>query len=308
MALNASGDNSGMLILRDPASVAANPASVTTDNDGSSGSNNSGMTLDRPLANWVVPLTETEYLCFYDATTWPVAERSPTRLPDGCAAADRADQRHAADGQRRRRQPDRGRSVHRDARDLGLLEQTPSPTSGSAAQGKSATAIPSAPGTSYTATATDVGSSLRVEVTDRLAGRRNGNLDQQRRRLDQRPRLRRRKEPGKAAAGAPVQVCKLKGTPCRSTVTDGNGFYRVQVPVAGDYRVTAFPPAGSNAASKTRETITRVKAETEKTGQDVVLPLPKPPPPSVEFTGAGVRGDDRGRRAGRPLAGTVHDP
>ena len=289
MALNASGDNSGMLILRDPASVAANPASVTTDNDGSSGSNNSGVTLDRPLANWVVPLTETEYLCFYDATSWPVAERSPTRLPDGCKAA----------------------TAPINVTPPAVSAGAGNPTVGEAftatpgtwdfsnnsftyqwfrCKGETCTAIPGAQGTEYTATATDVGSSLRVEVTtgspggetetatSSVAGSISGHVYEG------------EKSPAKAAAGAPVQVCKLKGTPCRSTVTDGNGFYRVQVPVAGDYRVTAYPPAGSNAASKTRETITRAKAEVEKTGQDVVLPLPKPPPPSVEFTGAGVRG------------------
>lgn len=289
MALNASGDNSGMLILRDPASVAANPASVTLDNDGSSGSNNSGVTLDRPLANWVVPLTETEYLCFYDATSWPVAERSPTRLPDGCKAA----------------------TAPINVTPPTVSAGAGNPTAGEAftaapgtwdfsnnsfayqwfrCKGETCTAIPSAKGTGYTATAADVGSSLQVEVTTNspsgetesatssVAGSISGHVYEGEKSLS------------KAAAGAPVQVCKLKGSPCRSTATDSSGFYRVQVPVAGDYRVTAFPPAGSNAASRTRETITRAKAETEKTGQDVVLPLPKPPPPSVEFTGAGVRG------------------
>lgn len=289
MALNASGDNSGMLILRDPASVAANPASVTTDNDGSSGSNNSGVTLDRPLANWVVPLTETEYLCFYDATSWPVGERSPTRLPDGCKAATAPINVTPPTVSAGAGNPTAGEAFTAtpgtwDFSNNSFAYQW------SRCKGETCTAIPSAKGTGYTATAADVGSSLQVEVTtssasgetetaiSSVAGSISGHVYEG------------EKNPAKAAAGAPVQVCKLKGSPCRSTATDGTGFYRVQVPVAGDYRVTAYPPAGSNAASRTRETITRSKAETEKTGQDVVLPLPKPPPPSVEFTGAGVRG------------------
>ena len=84
-AINSSATNSGVLILRDPASTA--PASLRIDYDGNSGSNNSGISLDRPQpGGWLAPITETEYLCFYDSTSWPVAERSPTRLPDGCAA------------------------------------------------------------------------------------------------------------------------------------------------------------------------------------------------------------------------------
>jgi hypothetical protein len=289
VALNASGDNSGMLILRDPTSIAANPASVTLDNDSASGSNNSGVTLDRPLSNWVLPVTETEYLCFYDATTWPVGERSPTRLPDGCKAATAPINVTPP-------------TVSAGAGNPTTGEQfTASPgtwdySNGSFAykwfrcEGETCGEIPGVQGTSYTATGADVGHSLQVEVTtsspggesetafSSVAGTISGHVYEG------------EKNPAKAAKGAPVQVCKLKGSPCRSTATDGTGFYSIQVPVAGDYRVTAFPPAGSNAASKTRETISRVKAEIEKSGQDVVLPLPEPPPPSVEFQGPGVRG------------------
>lgn len=289
VALNAPGDNSGMLILRDPASVAANPASVTLDNDGSSGSNNSGVTLDRPLANWIVPLSETEYLCFYDATTWPLAERSPTRLPDGCKAATAPINVTPPTVSAGAGNPTAGEAFTASPGTWDFSNNSFS-YQWFRCKGEACSPIATAKGTSYTATAADVGSSLQVEVTtgspggetetasSSVAGSISGHVYEG------------EKSPAKAAQGAPVQVCKLKGSPCRSTVTDGTGFYRVQVPVAGDYRVTAYPPAGSNAASKTRETISRTKAETEKTGQDVVLPLPEPPPPSVEFGGSGVRG------------------
>jgi hypothetical protein len=292
VALNSSSTNAGLLILRDPASIAANPASVVTDSDGSSGSNNSGVSLDRPvLTNWVLPVTEVEYLCFYDATSWPVAERSPTRLPDGCKAASPPINVGAPMASAGAGNPRQGESFTANpgswdnaTGNFGFQWLRCEP------DGETCTVIPGATGTSYTATAADIGKALVVRVTatsangetdvalSSVAGSISGHVYEG------------KAEAAKAAKGAPVQVCKLKGSPCRATTTDATGFYRLQVPVAGDYRVTAFPPAGSNAASKTRETISRTKAETEKTGQDVVLPLPKPPPPTTKFEGAGAKG------------------
>ena len=79
------GASGGVVILRDPGnSVAPTQARLVRDNDGFSAANNSGVSLLRPGGGWHVPLTEIEYLCFYDATTWPVATRSPTNLPPGC--------------------------------------------------------------------------------------------------------------------------------------------------------------------------------------------------------------------------------
>ena len=64
----------------------------------------------------------------------------------------------------------------------------------------------------------------------------------------------------------------------------------MQAPLVGRYRVTAFPPANVNGVSRTRPTISRVKAEVEKADQDVVLGVVKPPPPQVGFSGSGIRG------------------
>jgi len=83
VAIDSSTTHAGMLVFHEPDGV--HPASVTSDNDSASGSNNSGVTLDRPLAGWLEPVTEVEYFCFYDATTWSVLTRSPTNLPEGCA-------------------------------------------------------------------------------------------------------------------------------------------------------------------------------------------------------------------------------
>jgi len=83
VALNSGATNAGMVILRDPGN--SETAKIVFDNDGSSGSNNSGVSLDKPAGGWQAPITETEYMCFYDATSWPVASRSPTSLPPGCS-------------------------------------------------------------------------------------------------------------------------------------------------------------------------------------------------------------------------------
>ena len=77
VAINASSTNAGVLLLHESDS---STAGLRLDYDGSSGSNNTGITLDRPpIGGWLAPVTETEYLCFYDATSWPVVSRSATR-------------------------------------------------------------------------------------------------------------------------------------------------------------------------------------------------------------------------------------
>jgi hypothetical protein len=286
VALNSSATNAGLMIIR--AVGNSSPASITLDYDGSSGSNNTGISLDRPLPNgWTAPLTETEFLCFYDANTWPVAERSATRLPDGCAEAAppintqppalSAGAGNPRVGERFFAAPGKwenatGTFTYQWSR---CLEDDCEP-------------IATATGTEYTATSADLGHQLKVEVTatapggetdvaeSNVAGAVSGHVFEGSR-------------TGPAVAGARVQVCRRSGSPCRTGITDGSGLYRVQAPVVGRYRVTAFPPAGSNAVARTRRTITRVKAEVEATGQDVVLGVVKPPPPTVGFGGSGVR-------------------
>lgn len=286
MAINASTTGVGMLIFHKP--DGSHEASVTTDNDSSSGSNNSGVTLDRPSAGWLEPVTEVEYFCFYDATTWPTLTRSPTNLPEGCATLEvpinvAAPKISAGAGN-----PHLGETF------------TAQPGTWEHASGgftyqwfrcgtSSCTEIGGANGTSYTATSADVGHPLKVRVTatapsgetdyaeSNISGTVSGHVYQG------------EKGAGHELVGARVQICRLKGSPCRSTTTEAGGFYRLQAPSLGDYRVTAFPPAGSNAIARTRTTVTHVSAETETENQDVILPLPQPPPPSVHFSGGGVR-------------------
>jgi hypothetical protein len=291
MAIDSSVTHAGMVIFHQP--DGAHTASVTSDNDSASGSNNSGVTLDRPGSGWLEPVTEVEYLCFYDATTWPTITRSPTNLPEGCTTPEvpvnvTAPKISAGAGN-----PHLGEAF---AAQPGSWEHS----TGSFAyqwfrcsgSGSSCTEIGGATGSSYTATGADVGHPLKVRVTatatggetdyaeSNVSGTVSGHVYQG------------EKSVAGELAGARVQICRLKGSPCRSTTTDGEGFYRLQAPTLGDYRVTAFPPAGSNAIARTRTTVTHVSAEAEAEDQDVVLPLPQPPPPTVHFSGGGVRPTD----------------
>jgi hypothetical protein len=74
----------GLLVVRDPANTLS--AGLVTDSDGNSGSNNSGIVIDPAGATWSGDQTETEYLCFYDSTTWPQSAKSALQLPTGCGA------------------------------------------------------------------------------------------------------------------------------------------------------------------------------------------------------------------------------
>jgi hypothetical protein len=71
-----------MIVLRDPAMTA--PAQLTVNNDNSSASNLSSFVLVQPAAGWQAPITEVEYLCFADLTSWPQAQRDAATLPAGC--------------------------------------------------------------------------------------------------------------------------------------------------------------------------------------------------------------------------------
>jgi hypothetical protein len=76
------GSGQGIAIFRKTADAA--PAEITIDYDSDSASNASAITLIQPAAGWAGKVTETEYLCFYDATSWPVAKRAAGTPPIGC--------------------------------------------------------------------------------------------------------------------------------------------------------------------------------------------------------------------------------
>jgi hypothetical protein len=78
------GSGNGVAIIRSAASTAS--AIVVIDSDGFSDSNVSSVVLEQPQGGWKAPVTEVEYVCFYDSASWTAQEQSAGQLPQGCAA------------------------------------------------------------------------------------------------------------------------------------------------------------------------------------------------------------------------------
>jgi hypothetical protein len=79
IALNDGATGRGVLLLREPPSPNAR---IALESNGTSDS--SSIDLIKPSGGWKAPVTETEWLCFYDAGSWPVDQRTPTNLPLLC--------------------------------------------------------------------------------------------------------------------------------------------------------------------------------------------------------------------------------
>jgi hypothetical protein len=71
-----------MIVVRDPTMTTA--VSLAVNNDGASASNLSSFVVLQPAGGWAAPLTEVEYLCFADRTSWPEAARAAATLPAFC--------------------------------------------------------------------------------------------------------------------------------------------------------------------------------------------------------------------------------
>jgi hypothetical protein len=151
------------------------------------------------------------------------------------------------------------------------------------------TPIGGATSKTYTPTGDDVGKQLRVSVTATSPSGETDSATSSLGSLSGRVYLT-SASAGNEAQGARVQACHTVTTACRSAATDAGGAYRIEDLSAGDYEVTAYPPAGSNALPETRETPSRVAGGQETTGQDLVLQEPGPPPPTVQVQGQGSRG------------------
>jgi hypothetical protein len=83
-ALNDPTSKAGVVILRDPAD--ASEAQLVLEHT-AAGSNSSSAELLQAMGSWHTPVTETEYLCFYDAESWTPQERTAKTPPSGCAAS-----------------------------------------------------------------------------------------------------------------------------------------------------------------------------------------------------------------------------
>jgi hypothetical protein len=77
------GNGNGVAIIRSSASTA--PAIMVVDSDGFSDSNVSSVVLEQPEGGWKSAVTEVEYVCFYDSTSWTAQEQNAGQLPQGCA-------------------------------------------------------------------------------------------------------------------------------------------------------------------------------------------------------------------------------
>lgn len=75
--------NGFAMIVRRDATLTA-PVELTINNDASSGSNLTSFVVLQPQNGWKAPVTEVEYLCFADLTSWPQTDRDAARLPAFC--------------------------------------------------------------------------------------------------------------------------------------------------------------------------------------------------------------------------------
>jgi hypothetical protein len=79
---------SGMLVVRDPASLA--PAQLVVAYEEESAENLTSIAVLQPSSGFKAPVTETEWVCFYDRSTWTFADQQAGNLPKGCAQAKQA--------------------------------------------------------------------------------------------------------------------------------------------------------------------------------------------------------------------------
>jgi hypothetical protein len=81
-----SSAGSGMIVRRDPGN--STPGKLEVDNDDNSASNLSDFDLLNPgggtTSGFTAAVNETEYLCFFDATSWTSAQQAALQLPAGC--------------------------------------------------------------------------------------------------------------------------------------------------------------------------------------------------------------------------------
>jgi hypothetical protein len=71
-----------LIVLRDPSMTS--PVNLTINYDSYSNANLASFVLLQPADGWKAPVTEVEYLCFADLTSWPQTARDAAQLPAGC--------------------------------------------------------------------------------------------------------------------------------------------------------------------------------------------------------------------------------
>jgi hypothetical protein len=71
-----------LIVLRDASLTSA--VSLTVNYDAYSSSNLASFVVLQPSSGWKAPLTEIEYLCFADLSSWPQSQRDLAQLPPDC--------------------------------------------------------------------------------------------------------------------------------------------------------------------------------------------------------------------------------
>jgi hypothetical protein len=71
-----------MIVVRDPSVTSA--VDLTVNYDSYSSANIASFVVLQPQGGWKAPITEIEYVCFADLTSWPQAERDAAVLPADC--------------------------------------------------------------------------------------------------------------------------------------------------------------------------------------------------------------------------------
>ena len=79
---DADGDG-GMMVIRDPSSTA--PARLVIASEEESEENLTSIEVLQPTNGFNAPVTETEWVCFYDGSTWDFQAQRAGSLPQGCA-------------------------------------------------------------------------------------------------------------------------------------------------------------------------------------------------------------------------------
>ena len=75
-------DGHAIIVRRDPSMTS--PVSLTVNYDSYSTANLASFIVLQPQGGWKAPITEVEYLCFADLTSWPQTERDAAALPTWC--------------------------------------------------------------------------------------------------------------------------------------------------------------------------------------------------------------------------------
>jgi hypothetical protein len=73
----------GIMVIRDPSSTA--PAQLVIDTEDETLNNLTSIALLQPTDGFKAPVTETEWVCFYDGSTWSYADQRAGNLPQGCS-------------------------------------------------------------------------------------------------------------------------------------------------------------------------------------------------------------------------------